>query len=487
VKIPALTAGVFTHQSFPGGGGMALRKEIILAVDEDPVFCRDLVRALPLSTSLKAVSDPSQALEAVRSRCCSAILIAHTPPERDGIDLARKIREIMGAIPIVLVVPFTAVELIIDALHLGICDYLEKPASTEAIAAMFSRLRVQIERSASNELSIPGTMNKQRKNILAGCTDLFAPGVQNSANGYLTVKMKRITSAIANICHVPSHRQHLQSMEKTPAMETLIPNDWPSVSVPSKVSKFSFNFLGPFQCEIDGKRIEEWPGHKAKILFAYLAYHHKRHIYRDILMDYFWPHSSPDSARNCLNVTLHAIRATLHKIHPQLEGLLFKDECYYFCDEIDIELDTEKFLHFYDIAQHAERRRENSDALGFYEAAAALYKGDFLEEYPYEVWTGLERENFAETYLVILDKMSDFYACDGRPATAISLCDQILLKDNCREEIYRRLMVCYNRIGQRDRAIRVYKRCVEVLKTILDVEPTTATQKLYQQIRGKVE
>ena len=466
---------------------MAMRKEIILAVDEDPVFCRDLANALPFSSSLKAVSDQSQVLEAVRSRCCSAILIAHTPLERDGIDLARRVREIACAIPIVLVVQFTSVELIIDALHLGICDYLEKPASTEAIAVMLSRLRIQIDRVASDELSSSGVKNKRRKNIFSGFTDLFAPGVKDTADGFLTGKIKKITSAIGNKSHASSPQQSRQYMESAEALEILAPNELPSVSVRSKVSKLSFNFLGPFQVEIDGKRIEEWPGHKAKILFAYLAYHHKRHIYRDILMDTFWPHSSPESARNCLNVTLHSIRSTLHKIHPQLECLLFKDECYFFCNEIDIELDSEKFLHYYDIAQRAERRRQNLDALGFYEAAAALYKGDFLEEYPYEVWTGLERENFAETYLVILDRMSDFYACDGRPATAISLCDQILLKDNCREEIYRRLMVCYDRIGQRDRAVRAYKRCMEVLKNTLDVEPTTATRKLYQQIRGKDE
>lgn len=222
---------------------MAMRKEIILAVDEDPVFCRDLANALPFSSSLKAVSDQSKVLEAVRSRCCSAILIAHTPLERDGIDLARRVREIACAIPIVLVVPFTSVELIIDALHLGICDYLEKPASTEAIAVMLSRLRIQIDRVASDELSSSGVKNKRRKNIFSGFTDLFAPGVKDTADGFLTGKIKKITSAIGNKSHASSPQQSRQYMESAEALEILAPNELPSVSVRSKVSKLSFNFL----------------------------------------------------------------------------------------------------------------------------------------------------------------------------------------------------------------------------------------------------
>ncbi len=144
----------------------------------------------------------------------------------------------------------------------------------------------------------------------------------------------------------------------------------------------------------------------------------------------------------------------------------------------------EEFLHFWKSGQNKERAEGLATALVNYELAASLYKGDFLEEDIYESWPALQRENLKEIYLVILDKLSRFYALDGKPQTAIDLCEAILEKDNCREDIYRRLMHCYYKIGQRDKAIKQYRRCVEILSKELEIEPTPTTIELYKKIKN---
>jgi len=200
-------------------------------------------------------------------------------------------------------------------------------------------------------------------------------------------------------------------------------------------------------------------------------------------MEAFWPNSDPDSARNCLNVALHSVRRLLHEVDPHHEYILFKDECYFLNPEIDVWSDIGEFAHHWKIAQSLEREKGIQAAVAEYELAAAAYKGDFLEEDLYESWPSSERENFQEIYLFILDRLSKYYSLDGKPSTAIRLCETILEQDNCREEIHQRLMQCYYRLGQRDKALKQFRKCTEVLEAELEVEPTRSMIDLYEQIK----
>ena len=90
------------------------------------------------------------------------------------------------------------------------------------------------------------------------------------------------------------------------------------------------NLLGKFTARIKGKSIEKKLSKKAKSLFIYLLYHHKRPIRNDVLLDIFWPFSTQASAKNCLNVTIHNIRKTLHTLDTKEAFLLFEDGHYFF-------------------------------------------------------------------------------------------------------------------------------------------------------------
>jgi DNA-binding SARP family transcriptional activator len=241
--------------------------------------------------------------------------------------------------------------------------------------------------------------------------------------------------------------------------------------------------FGKFQVNLNGQVMENWTNRKGRELFTYLVMNHKRRTYRDILMETFWQNSDPDSARNSMNVTIHCVRSALHKVNPDYEYILFKDECYFLNPEIEVWLDVEEFLKYWKNGQSTEREKGLQAAVGEYELAAALYKGEFMEEDLYESWPGTERENFKEIYLFILDRLSEYYSQDGKPSTAAGLCETILEKDNCREDIHRRLMRCYYRMEQRDKAAKQYRKCIEALKKELEVEPTRATIELYEQIK----
>jgi DNA-binding SARP family transcriptional activator len=118
------------------------------------------------------------------------------------------------------------------------------------------------------------------------------------------------------------------------------------------------------------------------------------------------------------------------------------------------------------------------------ELARALYSGNFMDEDLYDDWAATERDNFKEIYLAILDRLSENYIHTERFSSAVALCEDILSKDNCREDIHRRLMFSYYRAGCRDKALRQFKKCIEALKEELEVEPTKLTRQLYEEIKA---
>ena len=60
--------------------------------------------------------------------------------------------------------------------------------------------------------------------------------------------------------------------------------------------------LGPFEVRYRGRALAPWPSQRAASLLKFLLLHRGRLVRREVLMDAFWPSSSPKSARNNLNV-----------------------------------------------------------------------------------------------------------------------------------------------------------------------------------------
>lgn len=440
------------------------RKTVVI-LDEDAEFGRQVARAAPAMLRTVVLRSVQQVVE-MAAGSVAAFIISDRTEDGGGQALARNIWARFPGAPIVLTGRAADPAAILAAFHMGACDYLCKPVSSGAMETMFNLIlsRMGGRNEASSGEGEPGGAGP-------GEAAMTGAPLRHRLAGFCRLVGEALVRGLPrfSVCSAAAARSLMED-----SLQSERRGDHPL--------RLRVHFLGSFRVYLNDTLIEEWPGHKARQLFAYLVYHHKRRICRDVLMDKFWPHSTPDSARNCLNVTLHTIRAALQQASPHQEVILFKAEGYQFAPELGIELDTETFLQEWSQAQEAERVGQPAAALRHYEAAARIYQGDFLEEFLYESWADMERENLAEIWLVIMDRMSGYYAADGQPGTAITLCEQILQKDNCREEIYRRLMLCHNRLGQRDKAIRVFRRCSEVLHTVLEVKPSVATRQLYQEI-----
>jgi len=45
-------------------------------------------------------------------------------------------------------------------------------------------------------------------------------------------------------------------------------------------------------------------------------------------------------------------------------------------------------------------------------------------------------------------------------------------------------MLCYYRVGKRDKALKQFKKCAEILQSELEVKPTRTTFELYEKIKN---
>ncbi len=437
----------------------------ILVVDPDENTGLLLEQQVNGNCELLAVPQGKRALELARQGRVHVALVARCLPDMEGLDLLKQLKREAPRLPVIFLAASPDEDLVLSAFRAGARDFFKKPF--DAVELKQSLLKI-LEFVNGNDQQNGHASGHGRLNWAVFVERLqkrwsaWGSRSRRTRNGRAA---RSATDAVA-----PSEKgQAAQTVAAPPV------GPQPSLRV---------NFLGRFHFIFDEHVVDTWPNKKSKAVFAYLAYHHKRRVVRDALMDLFWPNATPDSARNCLNVALHAVRQRFHALQPDLDVVLFRDECYFLNPELNITLDVEDFLQHWRVAQSLEREKGLAEAVGEYEMAAALYTGDFMEEDLYEDWCTLDRENLKEIYLLILDRLSAHYSSLGKCATAVALCQNILAKDNCREDIHQRLMRCYYRLGQRDKALKQFHKCREILLAELEVEPTRTTCELYEQIKA---
>jgi DNA-binding SARP family transcriptional activator len=213
-------------------------------------------------------------------------------------------------------------------------------------------------------------------------------------------------------------------------------------------------------------------------------------VLRDVLLATLWPEEEPEIANNRLRVAMHHLRqvcvAPGVKVDRE-EVVVFRDGCYMFNPQIRVWTDVEAFDAAWKAGARLERLGQLAQAIPFYERAEAMYRGDYFQDDPFEDWMLVRREELKESYLKVVGKLSHYWFDHGALENAIDGWKKILLKDPWREDVYRQLMVCFAKNGQRGLALHWYDLCVQVLQKELQLGPEPETLELYARIRQNQE
>ncbi len=234
--------------------------------------------------------------------------------------------------------------------------------------------------------------------------------------------------------------------------------------------------------EIAGR---EWQRDKARQLFQLLLAERGpnrggRWLQRDQIVERLWPQLAPEAAVRDFKVALNALNKALEPASTAASRAFFFVEregtAYRLRPEADIWFDAAEFEA---LCERGLRAPVDEDAL---RAALDLYGGDYLPDALYDDWAAEPRERLLTLYLRAADRLAEALIERGETAGALDLCGAILARDSCWEHAYRLMMLAYAAQGNRAHALRVYARCVEVLRAELDAPPSAETTRLHRQL-----
>ncbi|MBV9230572.1 MAG: response regulator transcription factor [Chloroflexi bacterium] len=151
----------------------------ILVVDDEPPIQRILRRNLSMSGyEVLLAENGKQVIEIVRAHQPDLILLdLCLPGELDGLEVCRLVRQMLPALPIIVLSAIAEEKQKVEALDLGADDYLTKPFSNEELQA---RVRACLRRASTAEGS-----------ALSGGRVSAQPDILRSDDGYLFMDVAR--------------------------------------------------------------------------------------------------------------------------------------------------------------------------------------------------------------------------------------------------------------------------------------------------------
>ncbi|WP_420645091.1 BTAD domain-containing putative transcriptional regulator [Candidatus Leptofilum sp.] len=245
--------------------------------------------------------------------------------------------------------------------------------------------------------------------------------------------------------------------------------------------------LGAFRIWLGDEELpsKAWRRKKSRQLFQLLLTHRGTLLHRDQIAEMLWPELNPEGAVRDFKIAFSAMCSVLepNRKRNAPSAFVVRDGSRYgLREESDVWLDTAVFEQQIDEGNQLYQQ-DVEQAVECYETAVALYKGNYLQAYPYESWTHEARERLSARYLHAADRLAQWQAEQQNWEAVISLCQAILQQDDCWEDAYRLLIQAHVALGNRVQAVRTYQRCESALQAGLGVPPAPATTQLYQTIR----
>jgi DNA-binding SARP family transcriptional activator/TolB-like protein len=248
---------------------------------------------------------------------------------------------------------------------------------------------------------------------------------------------------------------------------------------PGTMPEIQIHLLGRFFVLVQGKEVEEssWTRKKAKTLIQLLALAPQRRVSREKAAETLWPEMELEAAIANLHKAVHAARRTLEPSLRQGAAsrfLFYQEGQLFLAAEPELCIDWETFERQ---ALASLKVKNLQDC----EAALALYAGDLLEEYVYEDFCSVAREQSRNLCERLLEEISRQQEALGSPGLNESL-ERLLRFNPVNEDARRRLMRQHLQAGQRHLALEQYRLCCEAVKTELDAEPEKETKALFERI-----
>jgi DNA-binding SARP family transcriptional activator len=237
--------------------------------------------------------------------------------------------------------------------------------------------------------------------------------------------------------------------------------------------------LGKFELLKDDKPIrfsgkaQQKPLSMLKALIAFGG----REVREDQIGDALWSDADGDVAHHSFEMTLHRLR----KLIDLPEALEFQDGRLTL-DPRYCWVDVQAFEYLYEEVNGKRKEGLEEGSVQLTQRAIEMYRGSFLAGEVEQSWMVSARERLRRKFLKNLSWLGHYREQNDQWEKALECYEQGLEVDELAEELYRRLIMCYQRLGRKAEAISVYQRCKKTLSSALGIEPSSETKALHQKI-----
>ncbi|MGC4874812.1 BTAD domain-containing putative transcriptional regulator [Micromonospora sp. DT43] len=238
---------------------------------------------------------------------------------------------------------------------------------------------------------------------------------------------------------------------------------------PRRVTQVTVRTLGRFEVFVDGSQVSAaaWQSRKARDLLRILAARRGRAVPREQLGEMLWPAQDPGRVSHRLSVALSTLRGVLdperrtttdHFIiaaHPSLA-----------LDVGHVELDVEEFLAESAHGLGLAERGATEDARATLLLAEQRYRGDFLEDEPYDDWSRPTREEARRVYLRVVRTLASLARDAQQTDETVRHLGRALELEPYDEGVHAEFIRTLTAAGRHGEAAQGYRRYVEAMAAI---------------------
>jgi len=253
----------------------------------------------------------------------------------------------------------------------------------------------------------------------------------------------------------------------------------------STTERLHIYLFGSFRLLRNGIEIssKDWHTRQARQLFKVLLQERTRLVSSRRLITLLWP-ENVENAHKALRSAVSALRDVLEPARepwlsssfvPRGQGgyaLVFPPECVAWIDTAEFERLLDKGL----------QGTNTLESRGRLERALQLYADDYLAEDGEALWVLAERARLRERYFAGVTRLMQWQGEMIRYHEAIELGHRALVRDVCREPLYRLIMQYQALAGDTASALQTFEQCRQVLADTLGADPSPQTLGLHMAI-----
>ena len=240
-----------------------------------------------------------------------------------------------------------------------------------------------------------------------------------------------------------------------------------------------FRLMGTMELLVDDAPVK-LPGAAERGLLALLLLSPGRTVAASSLIDRLWSEStSPADPLNALQLRVSKLRRAL-AVHSL--DVVQRAATGYRADVDPNSVDLHRFGSFVAAAREQSRVGASAAALGLYDQALALWRGEPLADFAGEGWATVEAARLAQLHGAALMERSEAALVAGRHTEVTAELEPLVAHDPKQEALAGLLMTALYRSGRQADALEVFDRTRRHLDEELGLEPSAALRALRQRV-----